>query len=541
MTKNGHDSLPHVQSLLRSSISSSERHVISQYLENAQKDIRSHEIEINKLKAALLVLENERDRLMNRVAKYRSLLAPVHRLPTELLVHIFKYATECGDLKEQFTPTEAPRIVTLSMVCGRWRGITLSTPSLWSFINLWLFDWIYLTEIDDEGEYVYQIRDTEEISRLTRILQLFLKRSQSIQLDLYLKFALSHPMVDCETRAVGSVLDVLLPTASRWRSLTILVSEGLSSDLPALSLFQNLPSLQHLSLPLIWSGIPIGGCASMTSLCLGPSANPDMLLIPWHQIAKLHLTTFGRSVEWALDTVRSCPGVENLTLECVTPMVDPPINGPIISSRVTSFTIKGFYSLTGTGRISAFQVFQVFSFPKLSTLAICEDDINMGTNTFSDFLRRSACTITHLTIQSSYRYGSKEDKDAIIPFLGLLPTLKALRLRENPVSPTISERFNRNKIVSRALLSRLSAHQRCDSDPLFLPHLTSLTLTVYGKDLDTEALIEAVTSRWLRADSDTGINRLQTLNLELFDKFSPALEPLHYLRDAGLRVEVFGC
>ncbi|KAJ8093066.1 hypothetical protein PM082_020547 [Marasmius tenuissimus] len=495
-------------------------------------------MEINKLKAALLLLENERDRLMNRVAKFRSLLAPVHRLPTELLVSIFKYATECGDLQEQITPTEAPRIVTISMVCGRWREITLSTPSLWSSISLWLFDWIYVEKMDDEDEYTYEIRDTEEITRLTRILQLFLKRSQSTQLDLRLKFTLSYPMADCETRAVGSVLDVLLPSASRWKSLTIPVSAGLLSDLPALSLFQNLPSLQHLSLPFSWSGPPIGGCVSVTSLCLGLTVNPDMLHIPWHQIEKLHLQTFVGPIERALDTVRLCPAAKDLTLEGLPLIVNPPANIPLIAPCVASFALRGLPPLSGPGRIS---VFQLFSFPKLSTLAVSEDDIDMGANTFSDFLRRSACKITHLTIQSSYRYGLKEDKGVVIPFLALLPSLKALRLQEKPVSPTIREQFNRNKIVSRVLLRRFSAHQRCDSNSPFLPHLTSLTLSVYGKDLDTEALIEAVTSRWLRADSDTGIDRLQTLNIELFDKFSPALEPLHYLRDAGLRVEVFGC
>ncbi|KAL0070586.1 hypothetical protein AAF712_002425 [Marasmius tenuissimus] len=537
-TKNNH-SLPHVQSLLRRCISSSERYVISGHLEEAQKELRSREIEINKLKADLLMLENERDQLKNRVETFRALLAPVHRLPTELLASILKYAAECGDIHEQITPTEAPRIVTLSMVCSRWREITLSTPSLWSFISLWLFDWIYKVSPNDDdegfGDPKYEFKGVEEISRLKRILQLFLKRSQTTQLDIRLRLTLIQAtLLDYEASVIRSVLEVLVPTASRWKSLNIDLPEDLSSDVSALSLLQNLSSLQHLDLPLPWHGPHVEGCPSVTSVRLGMATG--MLLIPWHQVRTLHFTGFGGSVEQALDTVRSCSGVEDLTLECAPLMVNPPAIPPIVSPCLTSLTLREFQLRPRPGRTSAFRL---FSLPQLSTLTLWADEVNMDIRDFSDFLYRSSCTITHLTIQSSYmgKYGPKENEDTIIAFLRLLPTLKVLCLKEKHAP----ERHRCNKLVSRTLLRRLSAHRRCYSDSPFLPHLSELTLSVYGKKLDTEALIEAVASRWLQAESNTGITRLQSLNLELIDKSSPTLESLHYLRRAGLKVEIFGC
>ncbi|KAK1226905.1 hypothetical protein PQX77_010121 [Marasmius sp. AFHP31] len=525
--------LPHVQRLLRSCISSSEQSLVSEQLRDAEKELRCHEIEINKLKAALLSLENKRSRLTHKIHQFRSLLAPIHRLPTEMLANIFKHAIHGKSYYEQISRTQASTVFTLSVVCGRWREIILSTPSLWSYISFQLNDWLHIEEYDEDDMPLQVATDMEvEISRLARIVQLFLKRSQSTQLDLDLNFVLISPSETRSFIAVRRMCDVLFPTAQRWRSLNI-AGQAPTFDSHALyALFSNLSSLKHLGLPgRFWSGRPLSGCPSLTSISLREDVNPAMLLVPWQQVKRLDFTGYSGSIEKVADILRSCSGVEDLTLELAPFAV--PTSLPIVVPFVRSFTVKGFNaSRAGPNSIS---IFQCLSLPQLTVLSIIGDETHLGIEAFADFLRRSSCNITHLTIQTSDEH--RANKDVIIPFLRLLPTLKVLRLEE---SRGYGSSTRQNECVSRTILRQLSSHQRCDSDSPFLPRLSELILSIYGRSLDTDALLEAVTSRWLPAESDVGVDCLRSLTLEMRDSQVPSLEPLHYLRDAGLRVEIFG-
>ncbi|THV04339.1 hypothetical protein K435DRAFT_649365, partial [Dendrothele bispora CBS 962.96] len=61
----------------------------NQILQDAESDFASYDAEIARLKTALSVLEHKRQCLQDYVDKHRSLLAPVRRLPPEILGLIF--------------------------------------------------------------------------------------------------------------------------------------------------------------------------------------------------------------------------------------------------------------------------------------------------------------------------------------------------------------------------------------------------------------------------------------------------------------------
>ncbi|KAL0069613.1 hypothetical protein AAF712_003271 [Marasmius tenuissimus] len=464
--------LPNVQRLLRSCISSSEQSLVSEQLRDAEKELRCHEIEINKLKATLLSSENKRSRLTHKIQRFRSLLAPVHRLPTEMLANIFKHAIHGKSYHERISRTQASTVFTLSMVCGRWREIILSTPSLWSYVSLQLEDWMYDEEYDEDEGTRHVATDMEvETSRLARIVQLFLKRSQSTQLDLDLNFVLSSPSETRTYIAVRRLCDVLFPTAQRWRSLNI-SGQTLASDNQTLySLFSKLSSLKHLALPgRFWSGRPLSGCPSLTSISLREDVIPVMLLVPWQQVKRLDFSGYSGSIQKAVDVLRPCSGVEDLTLELAPFAISTDL--PVVVPLVRSFTVKGFNAFRADS--NSISIFQCLSLPKVSALSITGDETHLVVEAFADFLRRSSCNITHLTIQVSDEY--RADMDTVIPFLRLLPTLKVLRLEESRGYGGTRQ----NECVSRTLLRQLSSHQRCDSDSPFLPHLSELTLSIYG-------------------------------------------------------------
>ncbi|KAF9255507.1 hypothetical protein L218DRAFT_883954, partial [Marasmius fiardii PR-910] len=120
----------------------------------------------------------------------------------------------------------------------------------------------------------------------------------------------------------------------------------------------------------------------------------------------------------------------------------------------------------------------------------------------------------------------------VLSFLRLLPSLQELHLE-----------VQADQALFFPFLDQLSAEQGCSFSPPLLPQFTDLTLTLYGDNFEEEPLVRAVTSRWLPSIEDAleiGVACLRLLRLEVTDPgLAPSLEPLLYLRDAGLRVDVF--
>jgi hypothetical protein len=71
--------------------------------------------------------------LVRRLKTRRNTLAPVSRLPTEILARIF--ATIAHSCLDGFGYPILSWICSVTAVCGHWRAIALGCPSLWCFIN----------------------------------------------------------------------------------------------------------------------------------------------------------------------------------------------------------------------------------------------------------------------------------------------------------------------------------------------------------------------------------------------------------------------
>ncbi|KAG8833430.1 hypothetical protein FRC17_010692, partial [Serendipita sp. 399] len=97
--------------------------------------------EMNALGEGILSPIRERlEQLSRRTRFHRSLMAPVARLPVEILANIFEAYVE---LKE--TPWK------LALVSSRWRTIALSAPSLWKYILVTNDECLDSCEIWDVG------------------------------------------------------------------------------------------------------------------------------------------------------------------------------------------------------------------------------------------------------------------------------------------------------------------------------------------------------------------------------------------------------
>uniref|UniRef100_A0A0W0G697 Uncharacterized protein n=1 Tax=Moniliophthora roreri TaxID=221103 RepID=A0A0W0G697_MONRR len=151
-----------------------------------------------------------------------------------------------------------------------------------------------------------------------------------------------------------------------------------------------------------------------------------------------------------------------------------------------------------------------------------------------DFLLRSSCRVT--TLHLCYLPITSEQT------ISLLPSLRELHVKERKVNNSC------NKIVTGYLLESLQisfCHFAGDLRAL-IPRLTDLLLAVYPDDLNTDALMRVVTSRWLPDADDAaeaGIDCLRSIVIILRGEKLEAgenckLSPLLDFRDAGLRVNI---
>ncbi|KIK69388.1 hypothetical protein GYMLUDRAFT_146264, partial [Collybiopsis luxurians FD-317 M1] len=105
---------------------------IRDFLQSANRDLSCYDDEISRLENRLFLLRYRRERAKQYTMALRSLLSPIHRLPNELLLQIFRDV--CEDVEtsriSRFGLSTAP--FYLSAVCTRWRSLCISHSRLWS-------------------------------------------------------------------------------------------------------------------------------------------------------------------------------------------------------------------------------------------------------------------------------------------------------------------------------------------------------------------------------------------------------------------------
>ncbi|PBK58381.1 hypothetical protein ARMSODRAFT_843446, partial [Armillaria solidipes] len=91
--------------------------------------ITSRDQEVALLKSLLSSLERELGNAQRDLDNHKSIFAPIRRLPDDLLLCIFKFASH-RIVNQLSTPSHAPW--ALLRVCHSWRNTALTSPTLWS-------------------------------------------------------------------------------------------------------------------------------------------------------------------------------------------------------------------------------------------------------------------------------------------------------------------------------------------------------------------------------------------------------------------------
>ncbi|KAJ6525484.1 hypothetical protein DFH09DRAFT_1188523 [Mycena vulgaris] len=478
------------------------------------------------------MLEKERAILV----KLRALVAPVRKLPTELLVEIFKHAVHTPllddtpfslhhlpQIRDMFKPdahTALPIVLRLSQVTACWRQVLHAMPQFWA-------EGVIAVDLSrpNDSNNIYFLSGLEDLLARSSPFPISVSLTQSYNPNM--SFAGSI------TLARG-----MLNTAHRWRNLTLELSPFQVSHFNALApgTFEALERLHirtkaHHKEPVT----AFQSCPRLRHFTLHRSHySPSELhffQMPWSQLT--HLQISDRSVGGCRAILLQCRNL--ISAQFLTSytsyywdfgqaaMMQPPVV-VLHFLKMLTITFSGGSDVDGPGGFEAF--FLPLALPSLQTLELGFDpDVLDGfwpTNTFSQFQTRSP------NIEQISLFNSDTDSEGLLALLRHAPALTTLRINHSWAC------------IDDEVLGALR-YDSGDFLPL-APKLQEISFISVGHDFD-EGLFEAVIrSRWwtdelvLPAAFPPRVARLKEV---VFDMASDELKTrMKELAEQGLALEL---
>ncbi|KAK0200304.1 hypothetical protein DFS33DRAFT_1239133, partial [Desarmillaria ectypa] len=101
---------------------------IKESLSTVDKEVQRDDDELFRLHTLVAQRETEQRELKLSAEKCRSILAPIRRLPNEMLSEIFAQCCKEGDEDVNcMSETWTMNALSISLVCSRWRALAIST------------------------------------------------------------------------------------------------------------------------------------------------------------------------------------------------------------------------------------------------------------------------------------------------------------------------------------------------------------------------------------------------------------------------------
>ncbi|KAF4567239.1 hypothetical protein EYR36_010857 [Pleurotus pulmonarius] len=234
--------------------------------ERAGHSLTLLEAELQAAESYIVHVREARRKVQEHFAQYKTVLAPIRRIPSEILAEIFVATIDDARLCDPLDNDEMPWL--LGRVCHSWKLVSESTPKLWSRIRV-------------ELKFVSPLA-----TRSRCLIHTFIQRAAQHPLKLQIDFSYhdAHPIINLLTACSPQWEDVsmTLMNVSTWTALSPIRAR--------------IPMLRRLTLKLgyIWC-LP-----SSPSLSPSPdhfSVAPNLryldidpffpLRIPWNQLARL--------------------------------------------------------------------------------------------------------------------------------------------------------------------------------------------------------------------------------------------------------------
>ncbi|KAI5900706.1 uncharacterized protein SCHCODRAFT_02695869 [Schizophyllum commune H4-8] len=395
-------------------------------LERTQGYWSQIEAVIDQQERLLDLLKGSRNVLKNVLDVQRSYMAPIRRLPQEILSEIMEWA--CGDDVDLSAPLCAP--LALAAVCKTWRAIALACPKLWT-------TW---STPDDEDLLGSVWPETSKLSMIIPRLEIFLARSGNLPLVQPIKYEHQSYLLKPPN---AWFLDVLLHHTQRWQHLQIINSSFSVQHPQDFAVLKGKPvpplhalsgDARHLQLA-VDSGVFRDFPRLRVVMLLDPNHTQIIPGLPWNQIQILAMNEV--TIMYVLEILRQCPNLRTIGLKVETqghaPIGDGVVNLPnLVNIRLDTNATNSYDTLA---HITA---------PALHNFTFRWEGHHQSNSTLSDslpaFLSRSSCALRNLTLHrpssldyavlasqrdvTNFRWYAVEDLPVPVDFVAKLTTLE---------------------------------------------------------------------------------------------------------------------
>ena len=447
--------------------SSSQISSIEQAIAGAQSNAHELDVQISNLENALEDLRRRRAALECFTQEHQAILAPMRRLPPEILGDIFNLCLHGRWQERVFDIRQAPLL--LSQVCIGWRDIALANTKLWSTISIYL--------------------------------QSSCLKSESALVKTWLDRAGGHPLsirlVDPWQRASHPVFDLISSCSDRWQHVELVVAQSFFE-----SLNLGVSTLESASFPEgAWGNQSINtflAAPRLRSLLVGFPASPYMTQLPWDQLTELHLHEL--QLEMCLEIIRQSLNLISCDLTIRSWMEPiPSVTCQILLPQLRFLRVKASSDMG--------DLFDHLTLPALLEIQLVIYGIQGAAwvDQFISSLHRSSCSVQKLHLECDRPVSD----DHLLQCLRNTPSLTMLELRGYNAS-------NLGKSGMNQLTCRASSRPDTTS---IIPNLRTIILQYYNDlTFDDEAFVDMIASRWKFDATASGgqIARLQTVHVSIF-------------------------
>lgn len=445
-------------------------------------------------------MERRQAHTKNILVKLHATLAPIKRLPPEILSEIFERCLDAKSSGMLFSVTARSKTAPLLLgrVCRSWRAIAHATPRLWRdiFVNVC------------DGRYSDELRRDA-----LPVLQTWLAHSGSLPLDL---------VVLCKTERVLPGLVDLFETiashAARWKTVHVCLQNSpviyrlvyrAFTKCTSLSTFDVTDGGQYVSsfsnrqadeveevrpVRFDLSSAPLHQLSlSLTGLSIRD------VQAPWATLTRLSFMQDARSSTSSITdyvaVLQQCTSLKECAIAIDSGVRDAPLE-PLTLPKLESLQLQVFREASHTMQMG--DLLSVLHAPRLSALSI-EDhcprrDAVLYHSQLKAFLRMHAESLRHLRFATSSNLFTSEDMVALLVEAPLLTELAYHPDEES--SP-------------RALLEALTPQTQGDVVDCLLPHLERFF--VYWDTTETVKMVGDMIERRY-ALVERGIARLRHLS-----------------------------
>ncbi|KAJ7720170.1 hypothetical protein B0H16DRAFT_1604994 [Mycena metata] len=335
---------------------------------------------------------NVAQKLRSHIDVLSSQLAPIRRLPPEILSSVFMAPTFPPVAPKGLQAVVGRALDPIVAVCSHWRATALATPEFWSTFSV-------------------SLSAKNEVSM--DLLNLYLERSKSYPLSLRI-FTRNF------RRVHRDILTRLLSTSERWSSLHLNFETRL---LPLFSSLRGrLPYLESLSLrgstetvdPTAPTLVETTDAFELAPKLCALECFISMEVVP--PLPLIQLTSLSASRN-AISLANHCPELD--TLYCTTQSTGPEV-------------------VTNASTIHASTaVLRTLTSPKLVFLRVVGVGSQWSQPEFSSFLQRSGCTACLHTLVLEEILMHANDIIALLPLLPALRTLNLRKLRPYTITDAV--------------------------------------------------------------------------------------------------------